>query len=195
MQSREWAEKQRALLAQHEQWVSEEGGMELPVQLDTYFTTHQQHRLDWLKQYVFGTVLEVGCSWGYVLGVVGGHAGVDINPGLVTMAQLLAPSRKFTVADARTLPYSDKTYDTIILSEVLEHLPFPNGVVYAVNEARRVAKYQLLITLPHPDSDEASSHKHQWLVGEPEIAEMITILGEKTTISEDGKFWYLRTLL
>ena len=178
MQPKEWADQQRAVLERHATWVADEGGMELPVLLDTYLKPPQRLRIRWLKTRAVGQILDVGCSWGYVLARMGGHAGVDINPHLLDMARLLAPQRTFECADARSLPFADKSYDTVVLAEILEHLPWIEGVRWAVGEAMRVARQKVLVTVPFPSSDEAVSFKHQWLCGLEEQASLKRMLGD-----------------
>jgi len=52
------------------------------------------------------------------------------------------------VADVRTLPFADNSYDTVCAFEVLEHLPFED-FEKAVSELVRVSKSRVLISLPH----------------------------------------------
>lgn len=169
MENSDWAERQRELLERHSQWVAEEGGMELPVQLDTYFRPEQQERIKWLNLRTEGTVLDVGCSWGYLLACLGGQAGVDINDRLLDIARLLVPGRQFVCGDARALPFADKSFDTVVIAETLEHLWWMEGVGQAILEARRVARKRILVTVPAPDEGaEAESFKHQWFAGPDE---------------------------
>lgn len=51
------------------------------------------------------------------------------------------------VADARALPFPDNGFDTVVLGEVLEHLD-EDGARQAVSEARRVARVQVVATIP-----------------------------------------------
>lgn len=188
MQPKEWADQQREILERHAQWVAEEGGMELPVLLDTYRKPDQIARIDWLKERVHGTVLDVGCSWGYVLAQVEGHAGVDINPHLLDMARLLAPQREFIWADAREVPFKDKAFDTVILAETLEHLPWMEGVALAIGEAVRIARKRVLVTVPSPSTSEAESFKHMWMAGPEEQSMLKRLLDGHTTQEERGGF-------
>ena len=162
--------------------------MELPVQLDTYNRPEQQARVAWLKEHAVGTILDVGCSWGYVLSAVSGQAGVDINPHLVRLASLLSPHRLFAQADARNLPFKDGEFDTVIVAETLEHLPWSIGVAKAVSEAQRVARKRVLVTVPAHDGREAESFKHCWLVGPDETALLRTMLGPDVSVVEFSGF-------
>jgi len=177
MENSDWAEKQRALLERHHQWVSEEGGLELPVQLATYADPRQIARIEWLGQHAEGTLLDVGCSWGYVLWALDGNAGVDINDHLLDIARLLSPEREFVCADAQRLPFADKSFDTVVMAETLEHLPWPQGVGIALGEAQRVARKKILVTVPAPDGAEAESFKHQWIAGPDEQLVLKRMLG------------------
>lgn len=168
MENSDWAEKQREILERHHQWVAEEGGVELPVLLNTYFEPHQEARVQWLKDRVEGTSLDVGCSWGYLVTRLGGQAGLDINPHLLDIGRLLSPGVTFTAGDARHLPYEDNSFDTVVIAETLEHLPWWQGVRAALEEARRVARKKVLVTVPEPESGEAVSFKHMWLAGAEE---------------------------
>jgi len=57
------------------------------------------------------------------------------------------PNKIDRIADARDLPFPDKCFDTVVLGEVLEHLT-PEGSRQAIQEARRVARQRIVITVP-----------------------------------------------
>lgn len=48
--------------------------------------------------------------------------------------------------DVQQLSFEDNTFDIVLCQQVLEHVPDP---VKAINELRRVAKNQLIITVPY----------------------------------------------
>ena len=59
------------------------------------------------------------------------------------------------VGDAESLPFRDKSFDTVVLGDVLEHLDDP---LRAVAEARRVARRRVVATVPsYPDP------RHRWV--------------------------------
>jgi len=51
-------------------------------------------------------------------------------------------------ADVTALSFTDKSFDTVLAAEILEHIPF-NEVPKALKELSRVAKKAIVITLPH----------------------------------------------
>ena len=149
----------------HEAWVINEGYLEHPVQLATYLQPLQQARIAWIKRHIVGKALDVGCSWGYTTVTIGAVAGCDINPELIGIAKQLSRDTSFFVADATNLPMPDKTFDTVVLAEVLEHLPWET-VHDALDEAKRLSKRRILITVPDgvEDTDEATCFKHHYLI-------------------------------
>ena len=79
------------------------------------------------------------------LGKLGYHgAGVDINSEYVNIAK--QKGLDVQVMDAKHLLFPDKSFDTVLLFEVLEHVDKPEDVL---NEVRRVAKKNVLITVPN----------------------------------------------
>ena len=181
MRDSNWANKQREILERHHQWIAEEGGIELPVLLQTYLQPHQDARISWLKERVVGTVLDVGCSWGYLVARLEGHAGLDINDHLLDIGRLLVPDVEFTQGDARHLPFADNSFDTVVVAETLEHLEWAVDVHTAVRSALRVARKKVLVTVPSPDADEAVSFKHMWVAGPQEQSMLAAMTGGEQT--------------
>ncbi len=93
-------------------------------------------------------ILDAGCATGdYMqrLGKLGFHcAGVDTNSDYVDMAKQKGLDAQ--VMDAKHLEFPDKSFDTILLFEVLEHVDKPEEVL---TEVRRVARKNVLITVPN----------------------------------------------
>lgn len=99
------------------------------------------------------SVLEVGCGAGYSLvhlrkffddGTA--FSACDIDPELVRLAKEKNPSISCDVASIYELPYGDKSFDTVVCLEVLEHLDDPEK---ALSELARVAKKYVIISTPH----------------------------------------------
>lgn len=100
----------------------------------------------------FGSVLDVGCQRGaYVFHLrnnknVTDVVGIDISEVVIQQAKVFQPDAKFLVGDVIDLPFRDNKFDTVLASEILEHLPEP---ALAANELLRVAKYQVIASVPN----------------------------------------------
>jgi 2-polyprenyl-3-methyl-5-hydroxy-6-metoxy-1,4-benzoquinol methylase len=170
---------QREQLARWTKWATEEGTAELPVHLGTYMRPDQVQRIEWLVRQAVAPVLEVGCSWGYVLAHLDPNGvGIDINPRLVELSRILSPEATFETANATTLPFGDGTFKTVVLAEVLEHLPW-ESVPEAISEAKRVGGGYVLATVPNPsyEASHAESFKHRWLLTPEKQIAMNAMLG------------------
>lgn len=193
MEGAEMARRQRAQLERYLTWVQEEGGVEGPTWLDTIWKPQQQQRLGWLKERCVGRIMELGCSWGWVLSYCGGHVGVDHNEQNIALARILNPTREFVVADVRNLPFPELYVDTVMAPDVLEHLPWED-VSLAIREAKRVARVKVLITVPNGglDTREATSMKHQYLADSERQRAMARMLDPwNVQVSSDNYFIYM----
>jgi SAM-dependent methyltransferase len=90
-----------------------------------------------------GRVLDVGCglgseiAWLAELGYVG--VGIDLSMAACTQAQARFPNALFFPADARQLPFLDKTLDLVLDRGCFHYLPTPDRSKYE-RELRRVLK-------------------------------------------------------
>ncbi|MDQ3769227.1 MAG: class I SAM-dependent methyltransferase [Actinomycetota bacterium] len=84
-------------------------------------------------------VLDVGCGTGVVTAAAaarGAHAtGVDMADGMLAVARERHPDLAFVAADAEALPFDAATFDGLLASLVVNHLPAPSR---AVSEFARV---------------------------------------------------------
>ena len=107
------------------------------------------------------TVLDLGCGEGrhvHGLHMLGGLdvIGVDLDEaslekareGLATLPTRSDGETRFQTGDATALDFADDTFDAVICSEVLEHLPDYGA---ALHEIRRVLKPsgKLCVSVPH----------------------------------------------
>jgi SAM-dependent methyltransferase len=94
------------------------------------------------------TILDLGCGFGaYSAALVSqGYRcfGCDINMDYLRQASAQLP----VVAADSTLPFSDASFDTVLLFEVIEHVPNPEKIL---SEAFRVARKNVLITVPNTE--------------------------------------------
>jgi SAM-dependent methyltransferase len=101
-------------------------------------------------------VLDCGCGLGWFLRVVEEVrpcrlSGVDSDlPRLASARRELSPRTGVAAGDVTRLPYADATFDKIILSEVLEHLPDDRA---GLREVRRILKPGGLVAITVPNRD------------------------------------------
>jgi SAM-dependent methyltransferase len=93
-------------------------------------------------------ILDIGCATGEYcqkLTELGFNCiGIDINEKYVKKAIEIGVEAHIMSGD--DIKFPDKSFDTILLFEVLEHVKNPGNVL---NEAIRVAKKNILITVPN----------------------------------------------
>src|SRR5215471_3304668 len=96
-----------------------------------------------------GRALDVGCGPGYfvrmlaeAVGPAGSVVGVDAAPEMTEYASRRArrlPNCTFQPATAEALPFPDASFDVVVSSLVIHHLP-DEGRLTAVREMRRVLR-------------------------------------------------------
>jgi SAM-dependent methyltransferase len=92
-----------------------------------------------------GRILEVGCGAGRFIRTVAALRpdlephGLDLGPRSVRLAAGYRDGVAYTLASATALPYQDQTFETIMLFDVLEHIPGA-GPDEALAEIHRVLK-------------------------------------------------------
>lgn len=98
------------------------------------------------------SVAVVGCGKGkyleFVLGSGRKAVGLDISTDCVAQAHARC-SGLAVLADALALPFPDKSFDTVTLWDILEHL---HDDCAALRESLRVARRNVLISVPSEDS-------------------------------------------
>ena len=188
-------EKQRQ---RYEEWGRAEGNIEHPTHLQTLLKPEQQRRIQWLRDrcWLEQDILDIGCSWGYILNKLQGRCGVDINPESIEKGQKEFPHIEFKVGDViKGLNIPDRKYAIVIEADLLEHLEWFEGVEKGLMEGLRIARNKLLITLPwKPTSDCALCFKHQWVPSAITVGSILAWLINKTNglgISCDGDFVYI----
>jgi len=134
-----------------------------PVHNDgSYKDKWQIERVKWIVEHAITEegVLDIGCSNGFVVDSMlppkegYRHCGIDYDSDRIRLAkQTKKKDIDFYVLDARYgLPFPDKSFSTVVLAEVLEHLDL--GVARTMlEEAYRVSKDKVLITMPFAGED------------------------------------------
>ena len=91
-------------------------------------------------------ILDLGCGYGAYSAALMGQGyrcvGCDINVEYLRKASQRLP----VVAADTALPFPDGAFDTVLLFEVIEHVPTPERLL---KEAFRVARRNVLVTAPN----------------------------------------------
>ncbi len=86
-------------------------------------------------------LLEVACGSGFVAAMAASRGavvtGIDFSAGMIAEAVRRHPSLSFREADAEDLPFSDSTFDGVVINFGVHHFPFPQR---ALSEAYRVLR-------------------------------------------------------
>ena len=88
------------------------------------------------------SVLEVGPGQGVV------HSVLKFNGVSVITADFDISLRPSVVCDIRRLPFKNMSFDVVVASEVLEHIPWEQ-VMSAFRELKRCARRALIISVPY----------------------------------------------
>lgn len=112
--------------------------------------------LEYLEMAPGDRVLDCGCGLGWFLKVIGELTecslfGTDFDaPRLRTAAKEMGARAPVAASDILHMPYGDATFDKIVLSEVLEHVPDDRG---ALLEVKRILKPGGLVAITVPNHD------------------------------------------
>lgn len=107
--------------------------------------------------YLGGSVIELGCGIGMMGRLWYDYTGVDFSRVAIGIAKESNPGRAFWAVDLRTekVPASDKSFDTVLLMEVVEHL---ENYDHLFREASRLARRRIVISVPQSMAIE----QHYW---------------------------------
>ncbi len=101
------------------------------------------------------SLLDVGCGMGVLLDAARqmGYETTGVDDDEVAMSLMESPHVTASIAD---LPFADRSFDTVVVSEVWEHLPV--GVFEpGRSEVARVARDHIVLTTPNAESLESAS--------------------------------------
>lgn len=129
----------------------------LDCEIDPAFASRARFILQRLRETRPKNILDAGCGRGFYLFLLScldfpeRIVGIDLSPEHVQTARALLAGRprvEVEEANITALPYESGSFDFIICSEVLEHLPDPSAAVSELFRLLRPGGY-LAVSVPH----------------------------------------------
>lgn len=123
---------------------------------NVFYLQHSQIILNLAKRFGGGKILDVGCGDGCITSRLSGNKnfedvfGIDISREAIKIARKKNPKITFIVADCTNIPFSSESFETIVASEIIEHLTHEGGKKF-LNEASRVLKPHGVIIASSPN--------------------------------------------
>ncbi|MCD4653039.1 class I SAM-dependent methyltransferase [bacterium] len=160
-ETRRWLNKRFDLFDADDEYIPNQpayGFSALSFRLEEYARMYSVLRI--LNGLSFSNLLDIGCADGYGPAII--RYLFDVNVvGLDLSDRALVRGRemfmvKGAAADAQSLPFSDKSFDATLCTEVLEHVVDPEKVI---SEMIRVSRKFVLFSTPRA-ADEAARKKH-----------------------------------
>lgn len=98
------------------------------------------------------SVLEIGCNRGAIVEVMREAkpnlviTGCDLDEEALALARTLIPEVEFVHGSVYEAPFSDNSYDMVVLCEILEHL---DDFEKALQEIKRLTRKHVLLSVPN----------------------------------------------
>lgn len=139
----------------------------------------RRKRMEAAVPYISGRVLDYGCGIGLVgeLPTVTEYVGVDIDKGILSVAQGRIPDGLFLVPEDVESRLAGRQFDTIVGLALIEHLPDPKNFLKQA-KSLLAPSGRVVLTTPNPALDwahglggkigifaQASHEEHQSLMG------------------------------
>lgn len=108
---------------------------------------YSQIIIDTVKASAKEKILDIGCGTGYFSQFFNcWYTGIDSESGYINYAQKKYQNerRKFYLADGKKIDFSDKSFDKIILINIIHHLS-DNDLKGILIEAKRLAQKEIFI--------------------------------------------------
>jgi SAM-dependent methyltransferase len=137
----------------------EQGGGKSPAAAMTILATLR-------SRVALGHTLDIGCGDGGILEALTIHAvavtGIDASEEAVALSRARVGSAHILKADVQErLPFSDDSFDSVFMLDVIEHLEKPAAALREINRVLRVGG-TLAITTPNANSPLRLFHGKKW---------------------------------
>lgn len=136
-----------------------------------YWDTHQTATDFGLRQMEYsklikGNVVDLGCGLSPFINVIGG-TGVDYSAKTIAKCEMLYSDAKFVCSDILHTPFQDKSFDTVVAGEVIEHLENPKDLI---KEMVRLARKRIILSTPQLEFDDP---EHLWEFTEEDLLQLL----------------------
>jgi len=141
-----------------------------------------------------GNVIDLGCGEGHLAGFIAkdGHTvtGIDKNKEKIETAKALYPGVTFLAGDLRSADLSPASFDTALLTEVLEHLT-ENTAREAVETAMDLLKPggRLVVSVPNEDCVPHRNHLQEF--DRHSLRRFLEPYGKTKLVTEQPYKWLL----
>lgn len=145
---------------------------------------------DEVRKYLKGKIADIAC--GATPLYIGGNydvTGIDISEVAIREAKKLYPQGNFRVGKAEQTGLYSNTFDTVILSAIIEHFMDFKPVLL---EAKRICKQGGSITIVIPVKNFFADHVHPIWDEEKINKEIVSVLGPVTYYKKYNKWWFVK---
>jgi SAM-dependent methyltransferase len=107
--------------------------------LESFFHRNRRRAVRKLvRRYGAEPMLDAGCGTGLNLASLPpGSTGIDLNPRNLALIRKRLPHQNAVEGDIENMPFADASFGTVVCTEVLEHVPYPQQ---ALREILRVLR-------------------------------------------------------
>lgn len=83
-------------------------------------------------------MLDAGCGTGLNLASLpAGSVGIDLNPRNLAVVRQRLPAHVAVQGDIENMPFAASTFSTVVCTEVLEHVPYPERALAEIHRVLR----------------------------------------------------------
>jgi ubiquinone/menaquinone biosynthesis C-methylase UbiE/DNA-directed RNA polymerase subunit N (RpoN/RPB10) len=99
-------------------------------------------------------VLDIGCGFGSLVEHLRNNGiqarGIDMQEFGIRAGKERFPNAQIEHHESGTLPFADKSFDTVVLKDTLHHIYGESDIAVALQEIKRVCKKRVIISDPNP---------------------------------------------
>jgi len=115
------------------------------------------------------SVIELGCGLSPFLlrSMANVKVGLDFSPRTCEHAAKIYPSVVYVVGDALRTPFPDRSFDTVVAGELIEHVDDPQALI---QEMKRIARKRIIVSTPRLEFEDP---EHVWEITLQDLKEMM----------------------